>query len=330
MYGEDSPHQPPPRVKTPEGVNSHSELFELIGSPLLANLRHFQMGGAVPEPDGWCDCHTGFPEIEHVVASMPRIEVLDLYCKYYESADLFKLTNLTNLRELRIYHLGGYQWGRQHTSTRLDVPATNPSLANLTHLLFHPHQPEGMGTRRIDTIPIFHSNKSGCSSGSKHLKKLTHLQLRLSDMGDDGIRAIIASGILKQLKWLDLQHGGVTDEGASLLAACPDAKRLERIDLSRNGGYIEGTGGPAKSGCERCREPPAHGGPNRCPRVPSRGRFRVVLRLQLHFRIELLHAACGRAGRPGLAGSGRCPRSCPACRGAAVVTRSWNAVMPEG
>jgi hypothetical protein len=66
------------------------------------------------------------------------------------------------------------------------------------------------------------------------LKKLTHLQLRLSDMGDDGIREIIASGILKQLTWLDLQHGCVTDEGASLLAACPDAKRLEHLDLSRN------------------------------------------------------------------------------------------------
>ena len=53
-------------------------------------------------------------------------------------------------------------------------------------------------------------------------------------MGDDGVREIIASGILKQLKWLDLRHGGITDEGANLFAACPDAKNLERLDLSRN------------------------------------------------------------------------------------------------
>jgi hypothetical protein len=54
-------------------------------------------------------------------------------------------------------------------------------------------------------------------------------------MGDDGVRAIVASGILKRLKVLDLRHGAITDAGALVFARCPDAKRLERLDLSRNG-----------------------------------------------------------------------------------------------
>ena len=56
-FGEEIENQPPPRVKLPKNVDEHSELFELIGSPFLANLRHFQMGDEVPDPDGWCDCH---------------------------------------------------------------------------------------------------------------------------------------------------------------------------------------------------------------------------------------------------------------------------------
>jgi uncharacterized protein (TIGR02996 family) len=239
-YGGHEAKQPKPRVKTPKGVahDRHSEIFELIGSPLLANLRHFQMGGEVPDPEGYCDCHTYTPGLEHVVACMPRVEVLDLYCKSYESAKLFQLPNLTHLRELRVYHLGG-RGRRGRYEYALDVLAANPALANLTHLLFHPHLGEDWDDddRPISYIPL---DQVRALLRSKHLKKLTHLQLRLSDMGDDGIREIINSGILKQLQWLDLRYGGVTDEGAKLLAACPDAKKLDRIDLSRNG--VTGSG----------------------------------------------------------------------------------------
>ena len=35
--------------------------------------------------------------------------------------------------------------------------------------------------------------------------------------GDDGVRELIASGILKRLVWLDLRHGCVTDDGAYLV-----------------------------------------------------------------------------------------------------------------
>lgn len=244
-YDEGAPKQPKPRVKKPKGVGQHSELFELIGSPLLANLRRFQMGGEVPESDEWCDCHTYAPGLEHVVACMPRVEVLDLYCKSYESGKLFALSNLTHLRELRVYHLGGRAW-RQRYEYALDVLAANPAFANLTHLLFHPHMSEeGFEEDARSYLPL---DQVRALLRSKHLKRLTHLQIRLSDMGDDGVREIITSGVLKQLKWLDLRHGCVTDEGARLFAACADAKNLDRLDLSRNGVTSKGLSALRKAG----------------------------------------------------------------------------------
>src|SRR5262249_21417263 len=70
---------------------------------------------------------------------------------------------------------------------------------------------------------------------SRNLPSLTHLQLRLSSLGDEGCAAIVRSGILKRLKILDLRHGCITDEGAATLAGCPDLKHLEHLDVDRNG-----------------------------------------------------------------------------------------------
>jgi uncharacterized protein (TIGR02996 family) len=224
----------PPRVPTPAGAREHYEWFELIGAPCLRTLRLFYVGDEEAEPaeDGWCDCHTSTPGIHHVIAGMPRVEELHLLCKDYETADLFALPNLTHLRVLRVYHLGGYPYDRRYEYA-LDVLAANPALGNLTHLLFHPHQPEGLGAdgqyhSYLPLVQVRHLLRS------PHLKSLIHLQLRLSDMGDAGVREIIASGILKRLKWLDLRHGCITDEGARAFAACSDARNLERLDLSRN------------------------------------------------------------------------------------------------
>jgi uncharacterized protein (TIGR02996 family) len=229
--GAEQPH----RVKTPKGVHEHSELFELIGSAFLANLRFFRLGDeeADPSEHSWCDCHTYADGLEHVVAAMVRIKELHLLCKGYDNSALFRLPNLTNLRVLRAYHQGEQRGENPRYEYPLDVLAANAAFANLTHLQFHPHfAEEGYEGTEQSYIPL---GQVRALLASPHLKKLTHLQLRLSDMGDDGIREIIDSGILKQLKWLDLRHGCITDDGAKLLAACPDAKRLERIDLSYNG-----------------------------------------------------------------------------------------------
>jgi uncharacterized protein (TIGR02996 family) len=254
-YGEDAANQPKPRVKTPKGAQRHDELFELIGAPLLANLRRFQMGGEVPPEDGWCDCHTYVPGIEHVIAGMSRIEVLDLYCKEYHSRNVFALPNLTHLRELRVYHLGGRSWRDYDVPYRLDVLAKSPAFANLTHLLFHPHFSEEDDD---DDFPISYIPLEQVKAlvNSPHLKKLTHLQLRLSDAGDKGVREIIASGILKRLKWLDLRHGCISDEGARLLATYPDAKNLDQLDLSRNAVTAKGLSALRKAGVKAVARKP--------------------------------------------------------------------------
>jgi uncharacterized protein (TIGR02996 family) len=243
--------QPPPRVAKPEGVHEHWELLELIGAPCLKNLVIFQMGDTDGEPpeDGWLDCHTYAPGLEHVVADMPRVEELHLLCKTYDIDRLFALPNLTRLRVLRLLNYGvrGNQGERERYEYPLDVLAGNPALRNLTHLLFHPHMPESHGFHYVaypsspevpdDELALSFLPLSQVRAllRSPHLTRLTHLQLRLSDMGDEGVQEIIASGILARLKVLDLRHGCVTDEGARLLAECPDTRRLERLDLSRNG-----------------------------------------------------------------------------------------------
>jgi uncharacterized protein (TIGR02996 family) len=210
----------------PDPYRDFNEWLELLGAPLLRNLRVFQMGDFDGEPpeDGWKDNHTEAPGIDVLIVEMPRIEELHLLCKKYDRAALFALPNLTNLRVLRLYALGDPTWSTEH-DIELDVLAANPALGKLTHLMVHPHyaRESVLPLRRV--APVFRS---------PHLKSLTHLQVRLSDMGDEGVREIESSGILKRLKWLDLRGGRITDEGAALFAACADARNLERLDLSRN------------------------------------------------------------------------------------------------
>jgi uncharacterized protein (TIGR02996 family) len=216
----------PRRNPGPAQNRGDDEWLELLGAPLLLSLRVFQMGDIDGEPpeDGWMDNHTYARGIERLIAGMTRIEELHLLCKDYDRAVLFALPNLTNLRVLRLYALGDPNWSTEH-DIELDVLARNPALGRLTHLMVHPHFADEsvLPLRRV--VPVFRS---------PHLKSLVHLQLRLSDMGDEGVREIVSSGILKRLKWLDLRHGRITDEGARLFAACADARNLERLDLSRN------------------------------------------------------------------------------------------------
>ena len=60
------------------------------------------------------------------------------------------------------------------------------------------------------------------------------MHLHRTDIGDEGIAALVDSGMLRRLLVLDLQNGRVSDEGARRLAASPDFRRLEQVRLSRN------------------------------------------------------------------------------------------------
>lgn len=224
-----------PRVPTPNGVHDHHGYFELIGSPCLESVRIFRTGADEDEPpeERWTDCHCHLGGLEHLLIAMPRAEEFHLLSNSVRLRTVFESTSLTRLRVFRAYHIGEERGPDRYYEYPLDILAANPAFGNLTHLQFHPHFREGTdaeGNAR-SYIPL---KQVRVLVRSPHLTKLTHLQLRLSDMGNDGVREIIASGVLKRLKWLDLRHGCITDEGAKLLAACPDAKNLERLDLSRN------------------------------------------------------------------------------------------------
>lgn len=193
----------------------------LLRWPHFANVRVFQLGWTSEEEYGdFCNfqCHLNGERAFDYVKQMPRLEELYLFAHRVDCAKIAALS-LPNLRILQIYH--SYE-------CELTKLAKNPSMGNVTHLLFHPHALEHDAQAYIRLADL------RAVVNSPHLKSLTHLRLRLTDFGDKGCQEIVNSGILKRLKVLDLRHGCISDEGAKLLAACPDLKNLQLLDLSRN------------------------------------------------------------------------------------------------
>jgi len=205
----------------PEDFDEEQQsLYPLFQAPFLKTLRSLRIGELVNESYGdYCDfnCQISGGQAADLVERMPNLEELRLLCHRVNGNKLFNLKNVTKLKILQIYHSVQYP---------LDRLAKNPAFANLTHLLLHPHALEEAPSIQLSHI------KAICDS--PHLKKLEHLQLRLCDAGDAGVKEIVKSGILKQLKVLDLRHGCISDEGAEMFAKSPDIKHLQWLDLSRN------------------------------------------------------------------------------------------------
>lgn len=198
----------------------------LIGSPCLQNVRVFQIGD---EPEQSADGRTNSQlftlGLEELVASMPRIEEMYLMCSGYDARTLFGLPKLTNLQTLRIHGLGNDQHVDRY-EVPLDALAKNASVGSLTHLFVHPEY-----TANVSYLPL---SQVHALMHSPHLECLEHLQLRLSEMGDDGVRAIIESKKLRRLGWLDLRNGKISDLGAKAFAEYALTRNLRRLDLSRN------------------------------------------------------------------------------------------------
>jgi len=182
----------------------------------LGNVCTFILGEV--EDEEYPNCHTVGEGAVAAIKKMPRLGELRLLAHYVDTDDLFGLRTLATLRVLQVYHSTHYP---------LKKLGANPSLANLTTLLCHPHAAdEGEAYIRLDGLRAI--------TRSKHLKSLTHLQLRLADFGDAGVEEIVSSGVLKRLRRLDLRGGRISDDGARLLAECPEAKDLEHLDLTGN------------------------------------------------------------------------------------------------
>ncbi len=195
----------------------------LLRWPQLQHVRRFQYGWESDEVYGdFChfQCHLADEHIYDFVKQMPNLEELLVFA-HFQNANKLVALPMPNLRILQLYHGWSYP---------LEKLAKNPSLTKLTHLWCHPH-----ALNAADAEPYIRLPQLRAICRSRHLSFLTHLRLRLTDFGDEGVREIIDSGIMKRLHELDLRHGGVTDEGARLLAGCPDLKNLQFLDLSRNG-----------------------------------------------------------------------------------------------
>jgi uncharacterized protein (TIGR02996 family) len=239
---DEPPFDPGEDVPADLPLDAAAGIYPLLGRDSFPCLRSFRLGDEVDTDSHWPDKSIThyvcvMAPLAPLVEKMPRLEELHLLCKQYDVEPLFSLKTVSRLRVLRIYHLGVHSatWpeDRQPYPYPLDRLAANRSLRNLTHLLLHPHcVEEGGGS---DTIPSFLPlEQVRYILRARRWTQLTHLQLRLSDMGDAGCRALVKSGILRRLKWLDLRYGCITDEGARILADCPDLKNLEHLDLGRN------------------------------------------------------------------------------------------------
>jgi hypothetical protein len=198
----------------------HPSMYALANSQHFGDLRVFQLGEHMEGE--YSNCFTSGETAVELVANMPQLEELYLLGHSVDTQRLFRLKSLKNLRVLQIYRSHRYPLQRL---------ADNPAFSNLTQMFFHPHAME-----RGDDGDGAYINLSGVRAvlRSKHLKKITHLQLRLSDMGDEGCEEIIRSGALARLKLLDLMHGRVTDEGARVLAGCPELRNLDLLEISNN------------------------------------------------------------------------------------------------
>jgi uncharacterized protein (TIGR02996 family) len=234
-YEQEATEEMRRRYRIPEDTNFPS-LYPLLRSPYLTNIQIFQLGEQADDTirrsgsarSGYYyglnyRCYASGEVAVDLVKKMPRLQELYLFADRVDTGKLFGLRTLDNLRVLQVYHCWEYP---------LEVLARNKTLGHLTHLLLHP-KAQGAWTLR-DEGPYITFAGVRALLRSPHLNNLTHLQLRLTDIGDPGCEEIVRSGILKRLKLLDLRHGAVSDAGARILASCPDLANLDRLELSRN------------------------------------------------------------------------------------------------
>jgi uncharacterized protein (TIGR02996 family) len=215
----------------PEG-EPRPAFWPLVNAENLRNVRNLTLG----ENDGdhYTDYHCTLctEVVPLLLRGLPLLEEVRVFARGYSLAEVFALP-LKDLRVLQVHH--------NSQVYRLDVLANNPAMRQLTHLLCHPHALAWHDNREEDEAAGFRKEEGYLPLSvvrallrSPHLRHLTHLQLRLSSMGDEGCEEVVRSGILARLKVLDLRHGRISDAGARTLAECPDTRKLEVLDLQRN------------------------------------------------------------------------------------------------
>ena len=206
----------------------------------LCSLESLQIGNVwAPHEQivGGFSCHCYCKPLTDLVAQLPNIRHLKLYCKDYDIDRLVQLP-MPKLETLEIYHAGvrSHQGDRSRYAYPLDLLADNATLGNLKSLLLHPHHEEyhrdHYGQPQLPSfLPL---DQVEALLKSPHIRQLEQLQLRLSNAGDTMCDAIVSSKCLDHLQSLDLRHGRLTDEGGRRLVEWAIQRGLRRLDLSRN------------------------------------------------------------------------------------------------
>ena len=193
-------------------------LDALVQLEFLGSIRSFRLGDANDQ----CRVHTR--ATPKVLRWMPRLEELRLYASGRWMGEVFDLP-LPRLRKLIAFH---------HHDYPLERLAANATMKNLVTLECYPH-----GHEPGDDEAYIRTDGFLALAQSPHLPSLTHLMLRLHEIGDDAMQTFIDLGKLKQYQSLDFLGGNFTDRTANALADCPDVRNLRKLDLTHN--YLTGS-----------------------------------------------------------------------------------------
>lgn len=192
--------------------------LKLLNGTKFDNLRFFE----VSEQD---QCHCRTPSVQNAIKLMPRLESLQLDAHAINVAAIFRL-KLPHLKSLTL----------MHTADRypLEVLAANKSMGSLESLYIWPHAMDYDAEGAYIDLKGF---EALCRS--KNLPALQYLTLRLTDIGNAGLEALVKSPLFERLQTLELIGGIISDEGvATLCAAGPGS--LQQLDLTEN--YISKDG----------------------------------------------------------------------------------------
>jgi uncharacterized protein (TIGR02996 family) len=201
-----------------------SALALLHGAAFLPCLRSLRVGQeADPAPRTFPDLSTaqGLAGLVAQTNSKPghesQLEELRVHCDGLDYQRLFRLS-LPALTTLELIH-GTYLH-------RLSILAANPGLPRLEALRIVPILVDGAFPVSLREIgPVLES---------PHFPRLRELCLDGAQLGDEGCRRLVRSGILKRLRVLELRRCDIGEAGAKALAWCADSERLDRLDLRGN------------------------------------------------------------------------------------------------
>jgi uncharacterized protein (TIGR02996 family) len=196
-----------------DGVGWEGQWPTLSRAPFVPTLREFRLGYSPLQATG------GAPGAGEFFVQTRSLESLNLMATEVETEALFAVP-LPRLRILEVHCLSSY---------RCDILAQNPTLTNLERLAFHPHGADPEEPRSF--LGLGHLR---AIARSPHLTALRDLEFHLTDVGDDGCRELVESGLLGRLRHLSLQYGRVTNEGARILAESGQLRQLELLDLDHN------------------------------------------------------------------------------------------------